>query len=324
MTYPILMTVVLFAMAVCLGAAVTYRIKAVSARSSALMMSRVSTIGNDAPDDLAMQRIPPKRIAHSPKVRKLFTGAPMVEEIAELLDGAGTPTSVAQFAAYTLGAAFGVSGVCSILGFRAPAALFVGFFASVLPWAYFMQMRVKRIIAFEKQLPQALEMLTLYLRAGRSLPQAFVATTEELLPPASEEFAIVSEAYRLGRPLPVALRILANKYRDSVGLKLFSIAVSVMGQTGGNLVEVIERIRKAMEASLMYVLKLRALTGESRTSAIVLGIVPGLFMAISALLMPSYFNQFFESVPGYCTFAVFCVIWVTGLIWIKMLMSSRA
>jgi tight adherence protein B len=319
-----LLFVVMIGIALCFGAAVTFRIRAVSAKNSALMMSRVVTIGNDAQDDLAMQRVPPKRIAHNPKIRKFFIGAPLVDDVAALLDESGSHKTVAQFFAYTVSASLGVGGSCALLGFRAPAAMFVGFFAATLPWFYFMHQRIKRVMAFEAQLPQALELLTLYLRAGRSLPQAFVATTEELTPPASEEFAICAEAYRLGRPLPAALRVLANKYRDSVGLKLFSIAVSVMGQTGGNLVEVIERIRKAMEASLMYVLKLRALTGESRTSAVVLAIVPGFFMAASALVMPEYFNQFFESFLGYCTFAAFCAIWISGIVWIKILMSSRA
>ncbi len=323
MTYALLL-VVMIGMAICLGAAVTYRIRAVSAKRSALMMSRVSAIGNDALDDLAMQRVPAKRIAHSPTWRKMFDGAPLVDGIATLLEASGSPTTVAQFALYTLGSSLGVAFVCAILGFRTPAALFVGFFCATLPWFFFMHRRLKRIVAFEAQLPQALELLTLYLRAGRSLPQAFVATTEELTPPASEEFALCAEAYRLGRPLPQALRVLANKYRSSVGLKLFSIAVSVMGQTGGNLVEVIERIRKSMEQSLVYILKLRALTGESRTSAIVLGVVPGFFMAASALVMPEYFNQFFESIYGYCLFGIFCFVWISGLVWIQTLMSSRA
>jgi tight adherence protein B len=326
MNYSLLsvMAVVAVAMAISLGSAVFFRMRAVSAKTSAMMMSRVVTIGNDAQDDLAMQRVPPKRIAHNATVRKLFLGGPFVADIAGLLSESGSQKTVAEFSAYTLGSAVAVATTCAILGFRTPAALFVGFFSATLPWFYFMQARMKRIAAFEAQLPQALELLTLYLRSGRSLPQAFVATTEELTAPASEEFAVCAEAYRLGRPLPQALRVLANKYRDSVGLKLFSIAVSVMGQTGGNLVEVIDRIRKSMEASMIYTLKLRAMTGESRTSAIVLGIVPGAFMAASALIMPEYFNQFFESFVGYVTFAFFCFIWIAGLVWIKILMGSRA
>ena len=310
-------------MSLSMGAAVTYYGRAAGARASALMLSRVTTIGDDD-DSLTAQRLPGKRLAHNMALRRLLVGAPTVSGVAELLDQAGSPKTVAQFFGYTVGGGLGAGALCVLFGLRVPAAVFIGFFTSMFPYFYYMHLRAQRITAFEAQLPQALELLTLYLRSGRSLPQAFVAATEELSPPASEEFSVCAEAYRLGRPLPEALRTLSNKYQDSLGLKLFSIAVSVLGQTGGNLVEVIDRIRKTMEASLMYVLKLRGLTGETRTSAIILGAVPGFFMAATALIMPDYFNQFFESVTGYIVFAVFCFVWIAGLVWVRVLMSSKA
>lgn len=318
-----LLVVIMIAMAGCFGAAITFRIRAVGARASAMMMSRVTTIGDDGISELALNRIPPRRVAISPRARAMLTGAPFTAHVAALLDESGSPKTVAQFVAYTGGSALGISATCAILGFHTPASLFVGFFSATLPYFYFMHRRAKRITAFEAQLPQALELLALYLRSGRSLPQAFVAATDELTAPAGEEFSLCAEAYRLGRPLPAALRVMSDKYRDSVGLKLFSIAVGVMGQTGGNLVEVIDRIRKSMEASMMFTLKLRAMTGESRNSAVLLGVIPGLFMAASAMVMPEYFNMFFESVIGYCIFAGFCTIWVTGILWIRLLMSTR-
>jgi Flp pilus assembly protein TadB len=97
----------------------------------------------------------------------------------------------------------------------------------------------------------------------------------------------------------------------------------VLGQTGGNLVEVLERIKKTLDAGIAYTLKLRASTGEARTSANILGVVPGLFMAITGILNPVYFNAFFETTPGLVLFSLFLFFWISGLVWVRAMMQSK-
>ena len=108
-----------------------------------------------------------------------------------------------------------------------------------------------------------------------------------------------------------------------MGFRLFSIAVSVLGQTGGNLVEVLERIKKTLDAGVTYGLRLKALTGESRTSAWILGILPGVFMVIAATLNPEYFSGFFQTQLGRTLFGVFLGLWLAGILWIRRLMQSK-
>lgn len=303
--------------------AIVYRGRAVAAKNSAMILARVMPSSGQV-DRLYARGIAPTRLATSERLQLLLRDAPMVTPMANLLDQAGVPTTVAQLTASMFVCSIGGSILASALGCVLPAATVVGVAGFVLPILYHKRLRTKRVAAFEAQLPQVLEMLTLYLRSGRSLPQAFVAMATEAQAPASEEFAICAEEYRLGRPLPQALRGLSMKYQESLGLKLFSIAVTVLGQTGGNLVEVLDRIRRTLESSITYVLKLRSLTGDARNSASLLGATPALFLMLIALGNPPYFNQFFETTFGMGLFGAFIVLWVSGLAWVKILMSSKA
>ena len=297
--------------------------KSIAAKNSALILSRVMPNAASL-DTLYTQIVAPERLAQSPRLQALLKDMPLIGPVALLLNQAGVKTTVATFLAATGALSLGCGAAAYVLGCNAAAAGFTGLVAAGLPTFYFLRARAKRVAAFEAQLVQILEMMTLYLRSGRSLPQAFVATAEEAESPAREELGLCSEEYRLGRPLPQALRGLSGKYPELMGLKLLSIAVSVIGQTGGNLVEVLDRIRHTLEASMIYVLKLRSMTGESRNTATLLGATPGFSLLASAFLNPSYFNMFFETAMGVVAFCIFLFLWFAGLLWLRVLMSSKA
>lgn len=305
-----------------LALAVHFYGKSMAARNSAMILSRVMP-AMVVSDDLYSRAIAPERLARSPRVQAMLVGTPMVPALAGLLEAAGARKTVAQLLVTMGGFGGAIGATAAAVGCSLPACGFLGCVSIVGPIFYYQRKRAERIAAFEAQLPQMMEMLTLYLRTGRSLPQAFSAVAEEIPAPANEELAMCAEEYRLGRPLAQALKGLAQKYPEALGLKLFAIAISVLGQTGGNLVEVLERIKRTLDASITYVLKLRALTGEARTSASILGALPGVFMVITALGNPEYFNLFFNNGIGIVLLMVFCLFWLAGVVWLRVIMSSR-
>ena len=311
-------------MALCLGVAVYFYGHGIAARNSALILARVAPSEAGHYSDLQSIGIPASRLATTVKLQSILRDVPFVNSLAVLLESSGRATTVAQLATSMAAAALCTAVGSWRVGCHPPAAMFLGLVCASAPIFYYKHLAVQRSVAFEAQLPQALELISLYLRSGRSLPQAFLATSDEISPPAAQEFAVCAEAYRLGRPLDAALRGLAIKYSDLVGIRLFAVAVSVLGQTGGNLVEVIERIRKTLDSGIVYTLKLRSMTGEARTSANILGAVPGLFMGITGFFNPAYFNNFFETTLGMVLFGLFLTFWLAGLIWVRAMMSSKA
>lgn len=311
-------------MAAFLGCAVYFYGQGVAARNSALLLSRLANSdGGGGGGDLQFLELDPKRLAKSPALQKFLQDFPFIQSLAQLLVKSGRKTTVAQMLSIMCACASSIAIVAFFLGCNGAASIFLGLVVGSFPTFYYAHLGVKRATAFEAQLPQVMEMLSLYLRSGRSLPQAFMATAEEIPVPASEEFAVCAEEYRLGKPLDVAFKSLAIKYPGLLGVRLFATAISVLGQAGGNLVEVLERIKNTLDASLSYALKLRSMTGEARTSAYILGATPGFFMAATGLLNPEYFNSFFNNSFGLFLFGMFCFFWGSGILWVRALMQTK-
>ena len=61
---------------------------------------------------------------------------------------------------------------------------------------------------------------------------------------------------------------------DNQDLKIFALSVIVQKETGGNLVEIIEKIADTVRARYKFQGKLRGLTAEGRMSSYVLGALP--------------------------------------------------
>ena len=297
--------------------------RATRARRSALFLSRLGASEQTSDAQSSILGHQKSRLARQRWLQNILVDLPGIGALSGLIEQSGLTVTVAGLLAMMVGLAAAVFVVVPLSGLSRPIALVLALAASGAPLIWVARARSKRATAFEVQLPQALELIGLYLRSGRSLPQAFLGATEEIAAPAAEEFLTCAEEYRLGRPLDVALKRLAIKYPGSLGFRLFSVAVGVLGQTGGNLVEVLERIKKSLDASVQYGLKLKAMTGESRMSAWILGILPGVFLSLAGLFNPAYFHAFYDNDLGLGLLAVFFALWMGGVAWIRSLMQAK-
>lgn len=264
-----------------------------------------------------------EQLSSIPILARWLDGTPFVQELSVLLYQAGSPYTVADLLTMmmigiVLGAALAIwlhlgvgIGFCVMGG---------GFFAPTLWLRRIAQARARK---FESQMIEAMEILSIYLKVGRSLPQAFMATSEEIAAPASEDFALAAEEYRLGRPLEVALKRVAMRYPDSKGFRLFVVAVGLLSQTGGNMVDILERIKKMLNANLKFYMKLNSATAEARLSAKIIGAIPLVFAVILTLMKPNYLSPFVETASGRVGLAALLTCWGGGILWVRQLISRR-
>jgi|UniRef100_A0A7C3UXK7 tight adherence protein B len=154
---------------------------------------------------------------------------------------------------------------------------------AVLPHFYLKRKKTQKSLAVERQMPDAMELLARSLRAGHTLPSAVELLGEEIDHPLGTEMRIVYEQQRFGMSIPEALSHILDRV-DSQDMRYFVTAVLIQHESGGNLVEVLEKIGHIIRARLNFKAKIRALTAEGRWSAIVLSILPVvLFLALMAI-----------------------------------------
>lgn len=221
---------------------------------------------------------------------------PILEQLSLLLYRAGRPLSLPEFLWLSL--ALGIGGL--FLGFallgdpRMAAALFA---SSLLPLLWVWRRKHARMRAFERMLPEALELLSRALRAGHAVTPSLHMVGNELGDPVGTEFALIAEEIRLGLDVPAALSNLAHRI-DVADLPFFVTALMIQRETGGNLAEIVDSLAAVIRERHGTEGKIKSLTAQTRWSANVLLLAPFGFVLMMKIMRPDYVAPLFETIPG--------------------------
>jgi len=99
----------------------------------------------------------------------------------------------------------------------------------------------RRVMKFEEQFPEAIDLLARALRAGHAFTSGLSMVAEELPAPVGTEFRLAYDRQNFGMPLPAALRELGNRV-PLLDAKFFVTAVLTQRDAGGNLSEVLDNL----------------------------------------------------------------------------------
>jgi len=163
----------------------------------------------------------------------------------------------------------------------------LGIVMGIAPLFFVKKRKRARVLRFERQFPDALDMLTNALRAGMALNGAIQVVAEESPDPVGKEFAILFEENRLGLDMKEALRKLGERV-DSAELNLFVTATILQRETGGNLVEVLEGTAAVIRDRFRILGDVRTLTAQARLSGMVLTVLPLVMAGIILTVAPDY------------------------------------
>lgn len=243
-----------------------------------------------------------------------------VNHIVTLMRAAGEPGDFSVFMQRVILYGAGTFSI-ALIWLPLLGAFFISLAVGYFLYVDLLNKRDKRVLKVEQQLPEALEMMIISLRAGQSLDQAFALNAKELPSPIREEFQQVSEETRLGLPMDEALKSMVERLKGAKTMRSFVISVLVLRQTGGNLVEVLEAIIDTMRQQSQYEHKLRSMTAEARSNARTLGALPPLFVLISRLINDNYFEVVLSSSAGVMMLSMSAVFYVLGFLWVRALVK---
>lgn len=184
-----------------------------------------------------------------------------------------------------VGLAFGLS-LQFITGSWLIAVMATGI-AGSFPIVYVAKARRSRIERMRGQLPEVFDLLARIIRSGHSLMQAIQSVSQELAAPVAAEFSYCYEQQKLGLPPDDALRDLARR-TNVMELKLFSMAVIVQRQSGGNLTELLDQLAMMVRERFRIQGIVRSLTSEGRFQAIILLVLPILLLFAMLLINWDY------------------------------------
>ena len=157
--------------------------------------------------------------------------------------------------------------------------------------------RFRRLRLFEKQFPDALDMLTRSIRSGFALSQAIQVVAEEMPDPTAQEFRRVTEEIRVGVDPGDALAGLRRRMPTD-DTEFFCTAIAIQRSAGGNLAEVLDRLSEVIRERFQLLSHARTLSAQARWTAVIVAVGPFVFTAIFQLMSPGFFDPLLNSPYG--------------------------
>jgi tight adherence protein B len=190
---------------------------------------------------------------------------------------------------------------------------------------YFNLVRLKRqrLGQLTLQLPDALSLVTSSLRAGHSFQTALSICVSELAEPISSEFGQVVNDINLGLPLKDSLHKLVYNVDSLPDIQMFTTAVLIQKESGGNLAEVLDKLSFTIRERFKLKRQISALTGQSRMTGYVLGLAPLFLIIFLSIFMYSYIRPLWETGTGHMLLMIAMMLQIAGFFVMRRIVDIR-
>jgi len=264
---------------------------ALSSLSGALLLLALLFVRNSrqrAESERVAERLRPGQAAASERRKKAHPLQHLLKRAnIELSPWSGilllTLTGLALLVAYSLWGNVGLAATLFII-------VMTGYL--FLNWRY--ERRVQKMVY---QMPSLLDHMVRSLKSGRTLGDAMFLAIDRGPSPLKDALADTRRSIELGVPLGEAVEEFAEVY-DREEFHILALGIRVNQRYGGNTSELLESLIVMIRDREKAQRQLRALTGETRISAVVLAVLPVCLAAYIAISNPSFFLGLWEESGG--------------------------
>ena len=283
---------------------------------------RLKSIGKDSQGEEPVNILRARPLSSIPWFGRALRSMPGIQRLEDLLAKANVNAAPGLFILS-----------CILLGFLGHylAGLYVA--GKVLPFAvgllmayfplFFVQMRkARRMQKFERQLPDALELIARALRAGHAFSSGLKMVAQEFDDPIGTEFERTQDEINYGVSVPEALKNMTQRV-ECEDLKFFVVAVVIQRDTGGNLAEIIDNMSRVIRERFKLHGKIKILSAEGRLSALVLCLLPFFMALVVYFLNPDLIMTLNEDPMGRVLAVNAMILMALGIVVIRKMVQIR-
>jgi tight adherence protein B len=195
----------------------------------------------------------------------------------------------------------------------------IGF--AILPVAV-KRSQARRQQLFNKQLGDALTIMSNCMRSGYSFQQAMASIAQEMQPPISTEFERVVKEISYGTTMERALNSMVARVQNK-DLELLVSAVLTSAQVGANLSEILDTISETVRDRIRLREEVRVLSAQGRMSGLIIGLMPVFVILLLMVMNPTYFAGFTETPVGKLMIGVSIGMELTGFFVINKIVDIQ-
>jgi tight adherence protein B len=209
------------------------------------------------------------------------------------LDQTGKNITVGKYAMISAGLLTAVAALLLMKGAPFLLALSFGMFVGVgVPHFVVGKMIKRRLAKFNSNFPDAIELMVRGLRSGLPITETLGIVSAEIPGPVGLEFRAVADRMKIGRTMEAALQETADRL-GTAEFQFFVITLAIQRETGGNLAETLSNLADVLRKRTQMKLKIRAMSSESKASAMIVGALPFIVFVLVYMINPSYMQNFF-------------------------------
>jgi tight adherence protein B len=245
---------------------------------------RLKAIAQSKATDVSSPRIGLLRnrvLSAVPFFNQLLTRLPLSNRLQTLLDQAGWKVRPGKV--LLTGAVIGLAAfIAATLYIPFLLALPLGIVCGALPLGVVAFKKSRRFRLFQKQFPEAIDLLSRTVRSGQAFTSGMEMVANELADPVASEFRMTVDEQNVGLPQRDALMHLIERIPLS-DVRFFVSALLIQRETGGNLGEILDNLGKVMRERYRIQGEVRVRTAQGRLTA-------GILISLPPILMFLLFN----------------------------------
>jgi tight adherence protein B len=254
-------------------------------------------------------------------INRAVQGRGFADKISRSLARADLKITVGEYLALHPLMFIGIGAVVAFLRQDLIAGLIAGGLSLFAPNAYVGWQQGQRLVKFDAQLADMLNLVVNGLRAGYSVNQALESVSREMPPPISVEFKRVVQEMQLGVTPDTALSNLTRRI-PSQDLDFVVTAMNVQREVGGNLSEILDTISHTIRERVRIKGEIQTLTAQGMMTGYVISGLPialGLFLYF---INPKYMGQFLINDKFWlCGYGAICLVIVMIVVGFSIVMK---
>lgn len=221
---------------------------------------------------------------------------------------------------YSLGAMVLIPLVLFLLLENPLLALGSGVLVAFMPGYFVRRLKRSRIELFEKQLPDALLMVSGGMRAGASLAVALESMVKEQKPPLAQEFDLMLREQRLGLDFDTALSNM-EKRMPLPDFILLVTAMKITREVGGNFAEILESLSHTLRRKHEMEGKIKALTAQGKMQGIVMSLLPIFLLGVLTWMEPDAMSPLYNTLYGWAVLLLVGIMITIGYFSIQKIVN---
>ncbi|MGD9967758.1 MAG: type II secretion system F family protein [Hyphomonadaceae bacterium] len=194
-----------------------------------------------------------------------------------------------------VGLVFAAGGYLIYAYIGAAAGFFIGFLG--LPRWFLGVLVGGRQKKFSDQLADAIDVIVRGVKSGLPLNQCLRIIAAESPEPLRTEFQSLVDSQAMGVPLDQSMQRMYDRM-PLPEVNFFSIVLVIQQKTGGNLSESLGNLSSVLRSRKLMKEKVKALSSEAKASAMIIGALPIVVIAMVYLTRPEYIMILFTHPTG--------------------------